>query len=59
VTGLDPSNTLLGERRAAIRESYARLPPDAALSAPSRVLALGLNDPDAMRRWLRQAGGGR
>ena len=59
VTGLDPSNTLLSARRDAIRESYARLPTDAALSAPSRVLALGLNDPDAMRRWLQQAAGGR
>jgi len=59
VTGLDPSNTLLSERRATIRESYARLPTDAALSAPSRVLALGLNDPDAMRHWLQQAAGAR
>ena len=58
VTGLDPSNTLLSERRGAIRESYAGLPPDAALSAPSRVMALGLNDPDAMRHWLAQAAGG-
>ncbi|WP_382156741.1 class I SAM-dependent methyltransferase [Hydrogenophaga sp. ANAO-22] len=55
VAGLDPSNTRLSERRAAIRESYARLPPDAALHAPSRVLALGLNNPAAVRRWLRQA----
>ena len=60
VTGLDPSNTLLSERRTAIRESYAGLPPDAALSAPRRaVLALGLNDPESMRRWLAQAAGAR
>lgn len=56
VTGLDPSNTLLSERRAAIRASYAGLPPDAALAAPSRVLALGVSDPGWMARWLRRAG---
>lgn len=56
VTGLDPSSTRLRERRDAIRASYARLPPDAALSAPARVLELGLNDPDWMARWLCQAG---
>lgn len=59
VTGLDPANTRLSERRDSIRESYARLPPDAALNAPSRVLALGVNDPEAMRRWLQQAAGAR
>ncbi|MBU7574853.1 MAG: class I SAM-dependent methyltransferase [Hydrogenophaga sp.] len=59
VTGLDPSNTRLSERRAAIRESYARLPPDAALQTPARMLALVVNDPEVMRRWLRQAAGAR
>lgn len=59
VTGLDPSNTLLSERRTAILESYAALPPDAALAAPSRLLSLGLNDPEAMQRWLAQAAAAR
>jgi hypothetical protein len=56
VTGLDPSSTLLRERLPHIRQSYATLPPDSVVAAPSRVLALGLNDPDGMVRWLQQAG---
>lgn len=58
VTGLDPSNTRLSERRGAIRDSYAPLPPDAALAMPSRVLALGVNDPGWMARWLRRTADG-
>lgn len=56
VTGLDPRSNALRERREAIRDSYARLPPLDALAAPGRLLALGLNEPEAMLRWLRAGG---
>ncbi|NCT96061.1 MAG: class I SAM-dependent methyltransferase [Comamonadaceae bacterium] len=56
VTGLDPSSTRLRERRQAIRESYAALPPDGVVAEPERVLALGPNDPAWLARWLSAAG---
>ncbi len=57
VTGLDPSSTLLRERLPLIHEAYAALPAAHAVASPASVLALGLNQPDWMERWLRQARG--
>lgn len=56
VCGLDPSSNRLGERRSAIHEAYAALPPEPVVAAPGRPLALGLNDPAWLARWLDQAG---
>lgn len=55
VSGLDPTSTVLSERRCAIREAYAPLPPEPVVAAPRRTLALGVNDPAWMTRWLAQA----
>jgi len=55
VTGLDPSSKRLRERRAVIHAAYATLPPDGVVAAPQHPLALGLNEPEWMARWLRQA----
>lgn len=57
VTNLAPRSAVLLERRAAIREAYAALPPGAAIEAPERLLALGLNDSAWVGRWLSAAGG--
>jgi predicted O-methyltransferase YrrM len=56
VAGLDPQSSVLRERREDILESYAGLDAARAVTRPEAVMGpLGVNDPDWVRRWLRDA----
>jgi hypothetical protein len=57
ITGLDPQNTVLSDRKPLIRQTYAALPPEHAVEAPHAMFSLGVNDTDWVAQWLRSARG--
>jgi len=57
ITGLDPQNTVLPDRKPLIRQTYAALPPEHAVAAPYAMFSLGINDTEWVAQWLRSARG--